>query len=343
MTDILLLIDYRRGFYSTTRPREISMDLTALSRAFAQHGVTLTIKEFGEVDFRQDDFRGKYVLYQSSEDTGSFYKDFIEDVLLGISLAGGQLIPDFYKFRAHHNKVFMEIMRDLSAEDSVRSCRAWVYGTLEDLRQNPPTPQARHVLKASGGSGSRGVYLAGSRRELIRRARSISRTYHPVDWIKDQVKRLIRPYYRRISHHRRKFVVQEFLPDLEDDYKVLVYHDRYYVLRRRTKEGDFRASGSGLFSWPDPPPAGLLDFAERIHRSFDVPMSSLDIAHRDGQCHLIEFQFVLFGPLTLEQSHFHFVKDSGVWTRVDGTAVVEEEFVRSVVAYIEQTAPPSQG
>lgn len=335
MSDILLLVDYRRCFYSTTRPREIGMDLDALRRAFAKHGITLTIRTFQEVNFRDDDFRGKYVLYQSSEDTGLLYKDFIEDVLLGISLSGGLLIPDFYKFRAHHNKVFMEILRDLSPEEAVQSCRAWYYGALEELLENRETHEGKRVLKSSSGSGSNGVVLAQSGRDLVRLARRISRSYHAVDWIKDRLKWALRPWHRRMSHHRKKFVVQEYLADLQDDYKVLVYHDKYYLLRRRIKKGDFRASGSGLFSWLEAPPAGLLDFAEGVHQSFDVPMSSLDIAQRDSYCHLLEFQFLHFGPLTLEQSDFYFRRMAGAWTRVEGKSVVEQEFARSVARYTE--------
>jgi len=340
--DILLLVDYRRCFYSTTRPKEFSMDLDALRLAFERHGVTLTTKTFREVNLRDDDFRGLYVLYQSSEDTGSLYKDFIEDILLGIRLSGGVLIPDFYKFRAHNNKVFMEVLRDISSDEAVRSSRAWYHGTLEELLENEQALDGRRVLKTSSGSGSKGVFLARSGRELKRHARRVSRSYHLVDWIKDQVKKALRPYYIPISHHRKKFVVQEFIADLRDDYKVLVYHDKYYVLFRRTKKGDFRASGSGLFSWPKDPPAGLLDFAERVHLSFGVPMSSLDIVQRDAHYHLLEFQFLHFGPLTLEQSGYYFTKNAGAWTRVEGKSIVEEEFARSVVQYIRHVIHSSE-
>jgi len=49
--------------------------------------------------------------------------------------------------------------------------------------------------------------------------------------------------------HRSKFIVQEFIPDLSNDWKVLVFWDKYYVLRRKNRPNDFRASGSGLFSF----------------------------------------------------------------------------------------------
>ena len=63
-------------------------------------------------------------------------------------------------------------------------------------------------------------------------------------------------------------------------------------------------------------------------------MSSLDIAQRDSHFHLLEFQFVHFGPLTLEQSEFYFTRNAGAWTRIEGTSVVEEEFARSVTQFM---------
>jgi len=61
------------------------------------------------------------------------------------------------------------------------------------------------------------------------------------------------PGYVKRSLHRRKFVVQNFIGGLTHDYKVLAYGKKYYVVRRDNRPGDFRASGSGLLSWPEEP------------------------------------------------------------------------------------------
>ena len=139
-----------------------------------------------------------------------------------------------------------------------------------------------------------------------------------------------------MSLHRKKFILQEFLPGLESDFKILVYYDRYYVLHRQNRTGDFRASGSGIFDLPEEPGDQLLDFAERVHRSFDVPMSSLDIARTGKELRVLEFQFLHFGPLTMEQAAFFFMKQNGRWTRIEQSSIVEEEFARSVVMYIRE-------
>ena len=55
--------------------------------------------------------------------------------------------------------------------------------------------------------------------------------------------------YVRESWNRGKIVVQEFIPGLKNDYKVLIFGSKYYVLYRRVREGDFRASGQGLLEY----------------------------------------------------------------------------------------------
>ena len=103
-----------------------------------------------------------------------------------------------------------------------------------------------------------------------------------MDVIKEHIKRWRRRKmgYVPYSMHRQKFLVQEFIPGLQGDFKVLVYWDRYYVVSRNNRPGDFRASGSGLLTWPEDPPGGLLEYAQRVFNHFRVPMISLDIAMR---------------------------------------------------------------
>lgn len=323
-------------FHSTARARELGMDLDSLVKSFLKHGMTAEVREFSDIDFRLAEFKGKYVVYQSSEDRGLLYKDFIEDILLGVVLSGGILIPDFYKFRAHHNKVFMEVLRDVSSERLVQGVSCTYYGSLEEFRRKQPDVQKGMVIKASAGTGSRGVSLVRTFTDAMSASRRVSRSFHLVDWIKETIKRLSRPYHKRMSHHRRKFILQEFLPDLQSDFKILVYHDRFYVLQRQNRAWDFRASGSGMFDWPEEPGDELLDFAERVHRSFDVPMSSLDVARTENEFRVLEFQFLHFGPLTMEKAAFFFMIQDGRWVRIKQPSVVEEEFARSVALYIRE-------
>ena len=111
--EILLITDYRNQFYESVRSHGASMDLARMEKYFSNRGYNLKVMQFREIDFQSNDYKGYSILYQSSEDRGLLYKDYIEDILLGLDMQGAHLIPDFPKFRAHHNKVFMEILRNI--------------------------------------------------------------------------------------------------------------------------------------------------------------------------------------------------------------------------------------
>jgi glutathione synthase/RimK-type ligase-like ATP-grasp enzyme len=337
-TELYLFVDYRHTFYSSTRSKALSLNLAAIAERFSHHGYRLIIRQFSEVDFRSESFRGQWVLYQSSEDPGLLYKDYIEDVLLGLALRGARLVPDFIHFRAHHNKVFMEILRDCIPDSCVQSLHAHVYGTYEEFMQAHQTTDKPIVIKPAEGSRSRGVRLADNLDSQRLNAKRVSSSFSFCNWWWFARHIIFGSVYVRMSNNRRKFITQDFLPGLTHDYKVVIYGTKYYVLQRRNRLGDFRASGSGLLSFPFDLPNGLLDFAENVFLAFDVPFASLDIAnHTDGFV-LLEFQFVSFGQFAVEQSNWYFQRstDTSDWVAIQRRSSAEEELADSVVQYVQR-------
>ena len=333
--ELLLLVDYRDFFYMTVRNQGTGMDLDALKRYFREAGWRLAIKHYFELDLRREHYRGQLILYQSSEDRNLFYKSYLEDVLLALQLQGAILVPEFHLFRAHHNKLFMELLRDVSGLDAIKNIRSRGYGTYEEFARSQYEWPSQVVIKPSEGYASKGVRLLKDGPARDRYIRKVSRSFHLLDAAKDVFRACVRRSYRRESNHRRKFVVQSYVANLANDYKILVFADRYYVLFRRNRRNDFRASGSGLFEYREDVPAGLLDFAERVFQSFAAPYASLDIGFNEHEYFLFEFQFVHMGTFTLENSPFYFVKEGAEWRRVTGRSVLEEEVARSVVSYCE--------
>lgn len=332
---ITLLLDYRGQLNMSTRRLNIGMDLVLLRRFFDDLGYELVVRDFASLDLRNEDFAGHQIIYQSSEDQDLLYKGYIEDVLLGLQLQGARLIPDFLKFRAHHNKVFMEILRDVCGVPEIQTIRARTFGAYEDLLQHPPTIGDGLVLKQAAGCMSANVVLAKDTEAVKCAARRISRS--PGGWadLKELVKGWVRPWHARASRHRRKFVAQEFVAGLQNDFKVLVFNEHFYVVKRRNRPGDFRASGSGLFEWPASPPDALLETARKILHALRVPFVSLDMGYADGRCPVFEFQFTQFGPMALEGAPFHFEWRDGRWVRFMGRSILEDEYARSIVSFIE--------
>ncbi len=333
-TPIWLLTDYRGYFYSSTRAWDECMRVDRICERLRAADFAPSVRQFADIDFRSESFAGRHVLYHSAEDRGLLYKSYLTDVLLGLALGGANLIPRFPLFHAHHNKVFMEILREVAGIPEIRTLRSRHFGTYEEFAARVGKQPGNLVLKPAAGALSAGVVRASGEVETTGAAGRMSRSGTWIDHLKQVVKRAVREPRHIQSNHRNKFIAQEYLPGLEQDFKVLVYGDKYYVLERRNRQNDFRASGSGLFRWPEDPPHSLLDFARLVFERFDCPFVALDVAHDGRAYHLLEMQFLSFGNLTLEQSRFHFTRAGGQWGAVTEPPDLEREFTASVVRYI---------
>lgn len=339
MKKLLIIVDYRKQFWLTVRHKEASFHVAEIEDYFKQHDYQVVIKSYGDFDFSVENYSGYYVIYQSTEDPYLLYHEFTEDVLLTLHEQGAVLIPGFRYFRAHHNKVFMEFLRLVDGLPEMQLIKSRGFGAYEEYQAFLDSHNASypHIVKLGEGAQSKNVVLVRCRQD----ARRIKRMMHFSDviyWLKDKIKPFMKktyPSFRPKSYNRRKIVVQNFIEGLSGDYKVLIFWDKVYVLNRLVRPNDFRASGSGLFSFPSDINPALLDFSEKVYKHYRVPMISMDIALKDGQCYLIEFQFLAFGTYTLEKAPFHMMRIDGDWKKIDGQSHLETEFSESIRKYIE--------
>ena len=325
--------DYKGNFVSKflSKPYRSGMDKELLTKGFLANNIEPVFLDFTDIDFRKMDFKNQYVFYSSSEDTGLHYKSYIEDILLGIQASGGILMPKFDYFRAHHNKVYMEILRDILALNEIKSISSKYFGTIEDVKKEADNLTYPVVIKTGAGAVSSGVALAKNKQELLKVAKKFMVTKYLQNDLHDFVRALKWKGYKKESLYRNKIVVQTLIPNLNEDWKVLVFGKKYYVLNR-----NFRASGSGLISYQDSIPDGFLDYAEKLYKFFDSPTIAMDLAFDGVNFHLIEYQFVNFGSYTLDASPFYFTKNNNSWQKIDEPSLLEEEFVNSVSQFINK-------
>jgi hypothetical protein len=311
------------------------MDFQKISSFLTEGGFIVSIKNYSEINFRTENYSDSFVLYQSAEDIGLKYKGFIDDIILGLKLQGAILIPEYPYFKAHHNKVFMEILRDISMNDSIKNIKTQYYGTKEDfLKKSGEDLNMPLIIKTSEGAGSRGVLLARNIKQCIKFVSKLSRTISIRNDLKDFIKRFYFEDYVPYSCHRNKFIIQNFIPNLSYDFKILVFYSKIYILKRGVRKNDFRASGSGLFEFPENLPNGILSYAYSIFKDFNVPFISLDIAFDGTTFYLIEFQFIDFGTYTLEKSHFYHKLVNNDWIKTYGRSDLETIFSQSILDYI---------
>jgi glutathione synthase/RimK-type ligase-like ATP-grasp enzyme len=279
------------------------------------------------------------VLYQSSQDVGLYYKDFIEDVVLGLERQGARLIPPFHLFRAHHNKVFMEILRDLTPVPQVRSLRSKGYGTYEEFARDleadrVPLPA---VIKPASGDSGRGVALVHTPSQARRAVRDLTLVLDRDTAWKNVYRTVFTQGWQLDSFRRRKFIVQEYVPGLDHDWKTIAFGPKYFVTVRPTRPGDFRASGSrGERTYPTSLPDGLLDFLEAAFTAFRAPYASIDVMYDGRRFYLGEIQFVRFGTGAVIRCPHHWRRQDGRWRRIEGRREWEPELAECLAHYIEQ-------
>ena len=338
MTKIYLITDYqgRFGTKYTAVPYRSGMDKEKLRSVFLTEDIETVYVKASEVQNISGEVKGVVFLYTSSEDRNGHYKSYIEDVVLSLECRSAIIVPAYRFLRAHHNKVLVELLRKEWGNATGDNLKSNCYGCIEEIRQSDVFMSFPVVIKKPEGYKSREVFLARSRQEYFHKASRLSRSIYYKSLLKDRLRELIHKGFIRESQHRKKLVVQEFVPGLKNDWKVLVFGDKYYPLLRRTRKNDFRASGSGLFSFPEELPDGLLDAIERAVKYFNVPQLSVDIGFDGARFYIFELQFVYFGTYTIENSPFYFAREDGKWLRKEGLSVLEEEYVASIVSYLRK-------
>lgn len=345
MRTIYLVMNYKGGFgnkYNAV-PYHSGFDKELISDFFHKKEYNVVYLYPSQVDLRDENLKGQLFLYTSIEDPDCFYKLYIEDIVYALTLKGAIVIPSYMFLRAHHNKVFMELLRDISDLQDIKNISSQHFGALEEFDKtfDHSTSFQSWVIKSAAGASSLGVRLSKSQKELYRHIKKLSYSKEP---LKLRAKELLRPYkhqgYVVPSVHRRKFVIQTLIEGLGNDWKILVFGDKFFVVRRPNRHNDFRASGSGkpnyLFGKNADLPDGILDFANKIYKHFNVPMISLDIAYKDKKFYLIEMQFVAFGNSGHHYAKEYFYQKNGKWDIALNTQSIEEVYVDSIIDYIKE-------
>lgn len=319
-----------------------SMDLERLILEFEKLGYVVEKKFFSDFN-PNDNYKGVPILYHITEDAFVLYKSYVEDIINFLQKQGAIMMPNCDYARAHHNKVYMEMLRSEFDDEELKTIKTKFFGNAEEALNASEKIEYPAVIKPASGAGSWGVSLAYNASEYKEKVKNICRgTFYRTgkEWLKIVVKKfLLAAHVREYKFDKffSKLIVQTFVPNLNGDYKVLYFADKYYTLKRLNRDNDFRASGSGkLFPVPDEEVEGLLNFAKKVVNQIDFCMIGMDIGFDGEKYHLLEFQMVHMGPYTLTRSEYYHVNNQdGTWSKVLSKSDLEEEFARSIDVYIK--------
>ncbi len=326
-----------------------SMDVNRIKEYFVSGGYTVEICKFSDLDLSVD-YNGVCILYQTSESKGSFYKRYIEDLIFFLEENGAIVLPGHKLLKAHHDKVFMELLRTRFSDEALKTIKSRCYGSWVDARNyNSGFPV---VIKKASSSGGAGVFLARNKHDFDRKVKKAGNVVISdsvagifVDFVKDTIKKIICLFHPERSEYveydvspvSSSLIVQNFIPGLSGDFKVLFFGGKYYMMYRKNRENDFRASGSGsFFPVPEEDHEGILNFAGKLVSEIDFPVIGMDIGFDGHQYHLLEYQVIHIGTSALHRSKYWHEFHDGRWIKCDGLSVLEEEFSRSVYNYIEE-------
>ena len=138
----------------------------------------------------------------------------------------------------------MELLRKFQIFEVNNSLNSRVFGAkeeFEDLNIDKPL-----VFKSSEGAMSSGVFLGSNNLEKNKSLDKVSRNVNYVEELKDFWRSRKHKNYLQESKNRKKFITQSFIPELDKDFKVLVFGEKYFIFSRPVRKNDFRASGSGF-------------------------------------------------------------------------------------------------
>ncbi|WP_313803789.1 hypothetical protein [Flavobacterium sp.] len=267
------------------------------------------------------------------------YQQYIKDVVYDLSQCRPDvvLLPDINQLYSFENKGYQELYKKRIGIEKVHGI---YYGDADDFPIE--TTIFPFVYKSLKGAMSSGVRLIKSKEEFESIAKSNKkltllerlRLYKKAkNQHKDKSLQPIRKYsevnFSKFFSKRSAFVTQEFIPNLSCDYKVLVFGEKYYVLKRKVRDNDFKASGSGKFEWTEPSEK-LLAYAHEVTTKMGVWFNSLDIVETATFCALVEYQGIGFGPLTLIGSDSYFRKVGSGWQKTLESSNLEESYAQAI-------------
>ncbi|MBY8044186.1 hypothetical protein KW486_17125 [Vibrio fluvialis] len=277
-------------------------------------------------------FIGDYFFFASSQIPE--YKSAILDIAYETQRRGGLLVPSFDFYLAHENKYYQELHKNRIGITTPR-CKL-----LTTSNSNVNFSNSKYVVKPSFGFGSRGISLQDNSERVLSASRSLMTSYIlSGKGVYNKIKCFIKSIKFRGLYPRKfgKVVAQEYIPDLQHDWKVLVFNNKAFALKRFVRKNDFRASGSGDFDFSQVASDELIKFAFSVKNKFNVPFVSLDIAESNNLLSIIEYQAVHFGLVTCYKSKHHYIINDGIVELVkdDAKNEVESIFSEAIIEYVK--------
>lgn len=342
--DLVILTENNR-FFGQTRKPWVGLNIEKVAGILSQSGFNVSIYNYHEVVNGSINIEGKTIIYSFSQRDN--YRQYIGDIVYSLS-RNNRIIPGFDLFKCHENKGYQELYKK---QLGLNGLNAMYFTSLKEIKEGNIKFPA--VLKKVKGSNGKGVYLVNNcdeLRNIVNKFKSPFDIFTRIDLLRRKYirKKKFKEYpdhsdkkdfngYKKYITREENFIIQELVPGLDHDYRVLIAGSRYYVMKRLAKSGDFRASGSKKFVFDEEPNPQLLNHAQQIYEKFDTPFLSIDLIFDGKQYYMIEFQSLHFGVNVVVKSKGYFsIHPGGAWCLYKEKPMLERLFAQTFAEYLSR-------
>jgi len=341
----LTLITGNNRFFGQTRKPWISIDVQELCAHLQSSGIEVVEHTLSEVLNSKAKIKDSIVFYTFSQKDN--IRHCIIDAMRDLYQQNNILIPSLELLNCHENKGYQVLF---SQRMGIADLWSGYYSSKQDLVCGDLIFPL--VLKTLTGSNGRGVFLVKDYSSLLKTIKALE----PPLSVGVQIDLLRRRMFRKnkvfagYPHLRGRedtllytdyitpeipFVLQEFVPKLTCDYRVLILGSRYYAIRRLNRDSDFRASGAKRFVFDEDLPLGLLDYAKSIYHKLNNPTLALDIGMSPRGFHLFEFQAQHTGISSIVNSSGYHQFEGSVWKYYKENISYEQGIADALATYLK--------
>ena len=342
-TQNLLLICSEPGFWGQERKPWVSIDLPLFESELQKHGLSTRLTDIQSVALDAAQIQDQCLFYGFSQIV--HLRQYIKDVLTFLAQKN-TLIPSLDLLLCHENKGYAQLISQRLGLNNPKGWYLTDIAQLNQLKLNYPI-----VLKGISGSNAKAVWLCHNEAEIRQKLKQLAKGPNwlvKLDYLRRKHLRNQRKYagyprfeprqdaqdWLRYMTQGANFILQEFVSDLDCDYRVIAVGKRFYLMQRLVNKGDFRASGTKKFVFTVTPPEGMLDFALDVYKRFDAPWLSMDLGHKDGQNYLFEYQAIHFGTAAIVRSEGFWQHESGGWQFQKEASVLEPVLALGLADYL---------
>lgn len=340
--EIVLLTGSNR-FFGQTRKPWVSMNTELIASGMREKG--FSVREFTIADqVNKPQLLENEVIFYTFSQVGNV-RDYLTDLMIVLN-KNNFLVPSLDLLLCHENKGYQEVLK---SNLNIHDLKSFYFSSVDEAADYDIAFPA--VLKFPEGSNGKFVFLVNSMDELRKKISQINRQsiFVKADLLRRKFVRGRRTssqknfdkkkdyqLYKEYIRKEKRYIIQEYIPALKYDYRVLIIDDHYFVMKRFTKEDDFKASGTKIQDYNPQLPKELLSYSKSIYSKFDTPFISLDIAEKNGCFYLLEFQALHFGLNVVVRTGGYFVQNSGEWEFVRNENVIEEEIVYGLSSFLNK-------